>query len=331
MRSFGRYVSTLAIVSILAVFALIGCSEDETDCPVCPGGAPSPTMDNLWPNEDGNSWTYDWTKRNWNSADTLVYYENPGDVPAVPSFEYVEGRLGDGSTGVDADTMYGMLRLEFEGTDTTMSGASGQNLVETAYYGIDGEIMTLSYEEIFFQKLRAARPDLEEAVMDRLGGLKAPSDPAAVELRRTPIILHGGIYEKTEDYIGTYGDVDTFLAWKFLESEISTGHEFTFQLIPSLAGDIFMHCKVLGRGTVETEYGTYKNAVECLYIIDMGMGEMNRIDGTFYFRYYEYGTITYAPGTGPIMSYERSMIDTSLPDGPGIGDSRLELVGAGSD
>ena len=58
---------------------------------------------------------------------------------------------------------------------------------------------------------------------------------------------------------------------------------------------------------------------------------MNRIDGTYYFRYYDYGTVTYAPGVGPVKSYERNMIDASDPDGPGYGDNRLELIGAGEE
>jgi len=53
--------------------------------------------------------------------------------------------------------------------------------------------------------------------------------------------------------------------------------------------------------------------------------------GPRYFRVYDYGTITYVPGVGPVASYERMLIDTTIPDGPGYGDYWLELIGRGSD
>ena len=329
MRSAGRYIITFIAMSLLIGMVIGGCSDEDTDCPVCPGTS-APTMDNLWPNEDGNSWTYDWMRRRWEN-DPWTLYENPGDVVAVPSFEYVEALLGDESTGAGADTILGIFRLEFDGTCVGDSGATGQCLVETIYDGWNDQITMVSFESTFFDRLRTARPDLESAIKGIDGRSNAPADIAAIGIARTPLILHGGVWEKTADYIGTYGDLDALLAWKFLESDISTGHEFTFQLIPSLASDIFMHCRVLGRGTIETGYGTYKNAVECLYIIDHGLASMQLIEETRYFRVYDYGTITYAPGTGPVLSYERMLIDTTVPDGPGFGDHRMELIGNGGE
>jgi len=329
MRSAGRYFLVLAVLSLSIGLVAGGCSEDETICPVCPG-TPSPSMDNLWPNEDGNSWTYDWMQRIW-EQDPWTLYENPGDVPPVPSLEYVEGLLGDESTGADADTSYGIFRLEFDGIGRTLSGASGQNLVEMVYQEFQDDIPVVSFEAVFLDRLRIARPDLEDAVMNRIGSLRGTTDPAVLLTGGLPLFLHGGIWEKTAEYIGTYGDVDTLLAWKFLESEISEGHEFTFQLLPSITSNIFLLCKVFGHSTVETGHGTYKRAVECLYIIDYGVVTVYTVDGTRYRGVYDYGTITYAPGTGPVVSYERMLIDTSVPDGPGFGDNRLELIGAGND
>jgi hypothetical protein len=324
-----RYILILAALSLLLGLVSGGCSEDEAECPVCPG-TPSPTLDNLWPNDDGNSWTYDQVMRRWETAPWTLY-EVPGDVPDAPSLDYVEARIGDLNTGVNADTMSYIIRLEFDGTCEGDSGATGQCLVETLFDEWDDDITMVSFDQVFFSRLLVARPDLEDEISSVSGMNKAPAGPGAVLVARMPLILHGGVWGKTSEYIGTYGDIDTLLAWKFLESDISVGHEFIFQLIPSLASDVFLHCRVLSHGTVETGYGKYENAVECLYLIDHGISTMEPLEGTRYFRVYDYGTIIYAPGVGPVLSYERMLIDAAVPDGPGYGDFLLELIGTGSD
>ncbi len=65
-------------------------------------------------------------------------------------------------------------------------------------------------------------------------------------------------------------------------------------------------------------------------LIDYGLITRETIDGTRYYRVYDYGMITYAPGTDPVLSYEQMLIDATVSDGPGLGDNRLELIGAGS-
>ena len=329
MRRAVRHLLLLAVLALSIGLIAGGCSEEEADCPVCPGGTPSPTMDNLWPNEDGNSWTYDQMMRRW-ERDEWTLYENPDDVPDAPSLDYVEARLGDSNTGANADTMFGIFRLEFDGICEGDSGATGQCLVETMFNEWDDDIMTVSFDEILFGRLLMARPDLEDKIRN-IGGMERSAMEPGAEIVRMPLLLHGGVWEKTEDHTGTYGDVDTLLAWKFLESDISTGHEFTFQLLPSISSDIFLHCRILSRGTVETQYGTYKNTVECLYLIDHGLSTMVPPEGTRYYRVYDYGTITYAPGIGPVSSFEKMLIDATVPDGPGLGDFYLELIGTGSD
>ncbi len=329
MKISGRNFLILAVLSLLLGLVSSGCSEDESECPVCPG-TPSPTLDNLWPDDDGNSWTYDQMKRRWETTPWTLY-EDPGDVPDAPTLDYVEVRLGDLGTGTNADTMSFIFRLEFDGICVSDSGAIGQCLDETLFDEWDDDITMVSFDQALLSRLLVSRPDLEHEIRSIGGVNRVPAEVEAVQIARASLILHGGIWEKTDDHIGTYGDIDTLLAWKYLESDISVGHEFTFQLLPSLSGEIYLHCRVLSSGTVETEYGTYKNAVKCLYLIDHGIGEMQPPSGPRFFRVYDYGTITYAPGIGPISSYERMLIDTTVPDGPGYGDIHMELIGSGSD
>ena len=72
MRRTVRHLIPLAVLVLSIGLLAGGCSEEETDCPVCPG-TPSPTMDNLWPNEDGNSWTYDQMMRRWKTDLWTLY------------------------------------------------------------------------------------------------------------------------------------------------------------------------------------------------------------------------------------------------------------------
>jgi hypothetical protein len=328
----GSIIASLSVVSISLLLVAAGCSEEEKECPICPDpGIPSPTMENLWPNEDGSSWTYEWTMREWNS-DEWTIYEDPGDVPGAPTLDFVEGLLGGHPIGAEADTSLGIFRLEFDGTCTGDSGATGQCLLETVFEESSGVLMVLSPGESFLDRLLMARPELAgmPAAAAGSGPERSPGADAQI-IGPSPLYLHGGIWEKGDGYIGTYSDVDTFLAWKFLEEDVSTGHEFTFQIAKSFADDIFMHCRILSRSALDTKYGDYENAVRCLYMVDYGLGSIETLEGTRYYRLYDYGTITYVPGTGPVHGYERLIIDASDPGGPGMGDGELELIGAGRD
>jgi hypothetical protein len=331
MRHAGGYLFTAVTVALLLILAG-GCTDDDTKCPVCPGCSdpPSPTMDNLWPNDDGNSWTYDWAQRLWEPIPATMY-ESPDDVPPIPSLDYVEGLLDDQPAGSEPDSSYGIYRLEFEGTGQTSSGADGQNLTETVFEESTGDVTVIPPQAVFFQRLSLARPDLRDALQVKAGGSFVPAGPASLLTVGQPLFLHGGIWEKASGYIGSYGDVDTFLAWKYLEEDVSEGHEFTFQLVPSLASDVFLNFRVIGHGTVETGHGRYENAVECLYQVDYGLAVSHTIYGDRYFRVYDFGTVVYAPGVGPVESYERMVIYTSDPDGPGAGDNSLGLIGARSE
>jgi hypothetical protein len=181
----------------------------------------------------------------------------------------------------------------------------------------------------FLERLRIARPDLGDEIRTLcpdLGASDQPGTPPA------PIMIHGGAWEKTDLWIGTYGDIDTLLAWKFLEADLTSGHEFTHQLIPSLTNDAFLHCRVLGRTVVRSPAGHFWRALECIYIVEYGPFEVQGPSGPFgWWQFYDYGRVIYVPEIGPVYGYERTLIAVGETIGIGYGDIEVELTGSSLD
>ena len=147
-------------------------------------------------------------------------------------------------------------------------------------------------------------------------------------LLRNPQFVHGGVWEKTEDWIGTYGDLDELLAWKFLTSDLSPGTEFSHQLIPSIASNVFLHCRIERIFDARTDVGVLRNALECYYLIDYGVTVLRdfELHVLGYTRAFGYGVVVYAPRVGPVYCHERTMADAADP----IGYSDLEIDLTGS-
>lgn len=297
------------------------------------------SLASAWPNGDGSRWTYDYAGRWWSDVPAFVYWPTPEEVPDIPSMEELEDLLRNQPAGAVNRTDEAEYRLEFAGDTTTHSGATAQNLRETMIPG-PGAVSApgaAGAQRAFLSRLRAARPDLAARIESAYPGIDFGGDgPRGINSSdgllpdllaasiREPILVHGYAWEKTADWIGTYGDVDQALAWKFLEANLGIGHEFTFQLVPSLADDVYLHCKVLRTLTAHTEAGSFAHSIECLYAIDYGIFT---VIGTtdLYSRVFEYGSVIYSPGIGPVYSYERIMLSPGDPPSLGIGELEISL------
>lgn len=119
--------------------------------------------------------------------------------------------------------------------------------------------------------------------------------------------------------------MDTALAWKYLAKDLTPGSEFLHRLVPSLAADVFLRGRILPRQTVQTLAGTFTDAVVCLYSVDYGISTAtdDAGDATGYFRYYSYGSVTYADSVGPVGSYERRLVGLG---NPSLGSEDRSLV-----
>jgi hypothetical protein len=133
------------------------------------------------------------------------------------------------------------------------------------------------------------------------------------------------VWEKTDDWIGAYGDVDTLLSWIYLKPDLAPEATFTFQ---PRSGWVIT-AWVVSWDVVDTPVGSFENAVEVIYRMDWGITCATTVfdpEPHGCYRVYLVGRVIYAPTIGPVYLYERSPA-AGDPRGWGWGDVTLELVG----
>ena len=310
-----------ASLGIFAVSCLISACDDDT------GQGRGIDLANSWPNDDGRYWVYEETTFFWSDSLQLTVYPNPGEVPSAPTLDEVVALLQEPLEGVPLGTAPGTYRLQFDGTMTTDSGAMGQNLRAwiddipvavakgggVASPGKSWEGGTVASG--FLAQLRRARPDLAPKTTP-WPAVRADTFDV---IPTSPTLLGGGAWEKTEAHIGLYGVFDLDLAWKYLEADLRIGHEFTFQLIPSLASDVFLHTRVHASGSIETQNGVYDHGLEVVYLVDFGILEVLDPEGATigYSRAFSIGSVVYVADVGPVWSEERNLYFVgTTPAGP---------------
>ena len=261
-------------------------------------------LDDLWPNDNGHAWSFSYRSEETQSPQPTIY-PTAEQVPPAPSPEEVLPVL---RAPVElGNVRNGFYTLIFDGQTTTLSGATGQNLRETLV--IPGAQLRPATTPDLRQRLLTlvarARPDLRRKIA-ALG--VAPSDT----LTTYPLLVHGGCWEKTLDHIGTFGDVDRNLAWKFLDADTRQGASFRFQLLPSITTDVFLTAWVVPHKLRSDE--AKGRALEVVYVIDYGLDQTGTPPG--YFRAIGYGSVIYIPGQGPVSSLERSFAWVEHPEQP---------------
>ena len=321
-----RLCRTAALAGLAgALLAAPGCLGHHD--PVAPHVSASP-LRMIWPNEDGRSWSYQVVERSFADG-SITIYGNPAAVPPAPSISQAAALLDTLPIGTVIGSDTASFGLRFSGLITTQSGVTRQNLFETlvSTSATSPARTPIGGSPAFLAQLYRARPDLRPLLRARFASVSQLADTVHTY---ASTLLHGYAWEKTTRWIGTYGDVDTLLAWKFLTSNLLPGSEFTHQLVPSLASDVFLHGRILERQTVRTPAGTYVNAVVCAYLIDFGISQLTGAGGTVtgYSRWYNYGSVAYVDGVGPVACYERRMLTVGSRS-TGVGDVALRLTGTG--
>jgi len=292
-----------AILCLLIV-ALVGGCHDETTPPPNDGL----TLANSWPNQDGQMWEFGLTAAQWSTLSLTqfppdVIFSTAMEVPPAPTLVGAATLLDVKFTGTPISSETAQYVIEFAGTTTTLSGATGQNLVAS----LDGGPLPAKGErepvraERFLMHVAAARPDLRERIEAYIG------HPVIQEIDPLPKFLGEAAWAKTPDWIGTFGDLNAALAWIYLEKNLDIGHEFTLQLIPGLADDVYLHGRVQGAVTIENAAGKYEDALEVAYEVDYGVSTVSDADGNIvgFVRLFDVARVVYAAGVGPVESEER--------------------------
>jgi len=310
----------LFAVAVLLVFA--GCNDDDSDCVNCVSDwrplIPSPNLTNIWPNADGTSWEFDHTARQFDGTWFLYPTEDAVPTGPPPGWSKIDEILDTDPSGGVVATETGTYTLTFDGTITTQSQVAAQNLREG--FVIDSrsgfDLASSDRDRAVIDPCRAVR-----TLLRRPDG--APADGYA------PIMLHGGPWKRTASRIATYSDLSALPAWTYLTSDLSVGSTFSQQLLPTLATDLYLHGVVYRQIAVETEVGTYKRALDCLYVIDYGITVMTNTQGEplGYFRTIDCGRVIYVPTLGPVYSYERYGIQPERTDSDGVFDVTEVLSG----
>lgn len=287
----------LALLCLLP-FLLVGCNDE--DCAECPDPAPMPTMDNIWPHEDGTGWVYD-----------LQYREFEGPAPAetappLPTLQALHAALAqplEGDPLVEEQVLY---RLRFEGELTTGPGVTAQNLVGTTYRESTPSLSARSDRRLLGLIARA-RPDLRPRILAEVDGT---ADDLKDASGASMYSLGSCAFASEQNGYYAYGELDAEHSWIFLEGDLSIGSEFTLQLVPELADDIWLYGQIWGVGDKTVDGVTWSNVLECMYAVDMGVQAATDDQGNLLgeYRSYLYFATLYAPGYGPIMSVERQVL-----------------------
>lgn len=262
-----------------------------------------PTLESLWPNDDGTKWTYDFA--GW-------------DLP------FPAGLPG-------ADTWDGEATLTLAGTTQT-AGGPAQNLVGWHTEAVPSK-PGLPISSLMRNVWRA-RPDLREAIAE-----KARREPASAAAQNwVPILLHEGYFMKLADRIEMWQPTWTHSTWTYVTDALGNGQMFSQQLIPELANDVFLYGNVASNNAMVTvPAGTFPNAVKISYIVDYGVSdlldEQGQTIGTYRSR--TLGWVHYVPEVGPVDMQEEfipySEADCGVPACPQeivdqIGEPYLHLT-----
>ncbi len=306
------------LAAALAAPGLGGCAGD----PARPGtdDPDALTMSNCWPNDDGREWVFAATSRELLTG--AFAYLPPGvPVPAM-SMDDVQRLLDQPVAGASPRFDYG-FRMRFEGTTVTASGVRAQDLREALLYprapGFVGG------EESFARRLARRVAEVRSGPV-RPGALPASTAPSGALL--SPLFVHGDAWAKGPAWLGTYGDVDTLLAWKFLDASLRLGHTFEHRLVPSLADDVWLRARVGRVRTITVPgLGTTAEALEVLYLVDYGVSSATDPQGTLVGRYrvFDYGRVLYVPGVGPVRELERRYAFLGRTLAPGLQELELAL------
>jgi hypothetical protein len=158
----------LSVLSVVVVTVLmLGCSDDN-----CTNARPQPTVDNIWPNEDGRFWVYTETVNTWDPgySDGGTMFDCDDSPPPLPSWNQIKASIDSHTSPEPTGTALALYTIAFAGDTTSQSGVSGQNLRESvAPQGARAlEASRRCPISPLIARLFMARPDLRSTIEAKL-------------------------------------------------------------------------------------------------------------------------------------------------------------------
>lgn len=238
-----------------------------------PARAQIPSMDALWPNDDGRAWTY------------VLHREDAAGTP----------------TSSDAT-----VRLLFDGMADVPDGLPAQYLRQQALDGgSPATALASAIPDPLLGRLWIARPDLRTAIRNLIDSSPCPVDAPT---GGHALLLNGEFaVRKAVDDISAWRCFAPWgRSWQWLAANLAIGSSFTLQLIPDLADDIFLHGTVGAIEPANVPAGPFAGCVRVDYVVDFGQSTCTDADGNTggTTRSETRGYVRWAPGVGPVESFE---------------------------
>lgn len=305
-----------ALLALALAFAACGDGGGGTIPPV----PEESEFSRLWPNADGNTWTFDYQRHI--ATESIIPQIANLESLEVSEIDYLdlESRLTGPLPASGEVEDIGIMTLEFRGTVESRDGPK-QNLDSTFEPIVPARALSHGHARAFdragagspapdvsplMARVYLARPDLRATMLAR--GY-VPADVAKVLSPQAlpPFQVLDGKFEKQDRWIGLYGDVTSDSSYTILKSPITEGTSFRHQLAPSLSDDIWEYGWVLGARRVETPAGTFERAIGVVYFLDFGIGRVidDRGGVIAEFRSFTISVFYFAPDVGPV--YQRTI------------------------
>jgi hypothetical protein len=310
-----RRIALTLLVFLGSASLFVACSDDESD---------TISLSSLWPNADGLTWSFNGRALEFhplNTIDDVFLYEDPDSVPPAPDWDMILDLIASPIYPATSDTVIGTYGLMFRDSIDTPAGTA-QFLAQV----VNGVMDTLDCSGMIAAALYQGNLSTGQDRRHLLRRALKPGDVSSGPV--LPLFLHGGAFVKTEDFIGGYHCVSDTLSWLYVTSKLDPGTLFSVRPLPELAPEVVLHGRVGAPISVSTPAGVYSKAIEVDYYIDYGVFEYSI--PTQFLRAIECGRIFYAPGVGPVVSWERNFVPVGHDTlGVGFGEVELRLIAHG--
>ncbi len=232
-----------------------------------------PTLDSLWPNSTGNSWSYDMT---WEGLD--------GPVSGTGSLFFTGSEIFP--PGVEVQNLLGQASV----SPTKSDAPHGLSALE--------------------RHLWRFRPQLRPQFTERARKNGLPYWPMVLLTPMEGSTSEVG-YRETADVIGGWRAPLADWSWWMVSGPVATGSTFRLQLVPDLADDVFLNGEIRGIDeSVNTQVGTFNGAVVVDYLIELGEITFGDEDGNLIGTGVGEisGWVAFVPDLGPVAAAELTEI-----------------------